>query len=54
VYVDGELVTSIKAFREMMRHKGPTESVKLEVQRGNRLVSVELTLGQQPKVKKAK
>jgi serine protease Do len=54
VYVDGELVTSIKVFREMMRHKGPTETVKLEVQRGNRLVSVELTLGQQPKVKKAK
>ena len=54
VYIDGELVSSIKAFREVMRHKAPEETVKLEVQRGNRLVSVELKLAQQPKVKAVK
>ncbi len=52
VYVDGELISSIKGFRTLMRHKGPDETVKLEVQRGNRLVGVELKLAQQPKVQK--
>jgi serine protease Do len=54
VYVDGELVSSIKGFRELMRHKGPDETVKLEVQRGNRLVGIELKLTQQPKVQTSK
>jgi serine protease Do len=54
VYVDGELVSSIKGFRELMRHKGPDDTVKLEVQRGNRLVGIEMKLGQQPKVKAIK
>ncbi len=54
VYVEGELVTSIKNFREVMRHHGPEATVKLEVQRGNRLVSVELKLTQQPKLKTVK
>ncbi len=54
VYVDGELVSSIKGFRELLRHKGPDETVKLEVQRGNRLVGIEMKLAQQPKVKTTK
>lgn len=52
VYVDGFLVSSIKGFRELMRQKGPDDPVKLEVQRGNRLVSVEFKLTQQPKLVK--
>jgi serine protease Do len=56
VYVDGELVSSIKGFRAIMRNhgpEGPDSKVKLEVQRGSRLVPVELQLTTQPKVKKA-
>jgi serine protease Do len=52
VYIDGELINSIKGFREYMRHKGPEEKVRLDVQRGNQLVSVELRLTQHPKAKK--
>ena len=52
VYVDGFLVSSIKGFRELLRQKGPDDVVKLEVQRGNRLVSVEFKLTQQPKLVK--
>jgi serine protease Do len=54
VYVDGELITSIKGFRELIRHKEPDQMVRLEVQRGNRLVSIELKLAHQPKQEKAK
>ena len=54
VYVDGELVTSIKTFREIMRQIGPGTEVKLEVQRGNKLKSVKLKLTEQPKLKAAK
>jgi serine protease Do len=54
VYVDGFVVSSIKGFRDLMRTKGPGETVKLEVQRGNRLVPIELKLGEQPKVKATK
>ncbi len=52
VYVDGFLVSSIKGFRELLRQKGPDDLVKLEVQRGSRLVSVEFKLKQQPKLVK--
>jgi len=54
VYVEGELITSIKGFRAFARTKGPEETLKLEVQRGNRLVSVELKLANHPKTKKSK
>jgi serine protease Do len=57
VYVDGELVSSIKGFRAIMRNHGPEgadSKVKLEVQRGSRLVPIELQLTHQPKVKAAK
>jgi S1-C subfamily serine protease len=54
VYVDGELITSIKGFRALARQKAPDETLKLEVQRGNRLVSIELKLANQPKVKAQK
>ena len=54
VYIDGELVTSIKNFREIMKQSGPGMEVKLDVQRANRLVSVKMKLADQPKVKAAK
>jgi serine protease Do len=49
VYVDGELVQTIKAYREVMRHFAPGMEVRLQVQRGNRLESVKLKLSEQPK-----
>ncbi len=51
VYVDGELASSIKIFREIMKQYGPGTDVKLDVQRATRLVSVKLRLAEQPKVK---
>jgi serine protease Do len=51
VYVDGELVNSIKNFREVMRHYGPNDTVRLDVQRGNKLVNFKLVLEKQPKAK---
>lgn len=51
VYMDGELVPSIKVFREIMKQYGPGTDVKLDVQRANSLVSVKLRLAEQPKVK---
>jgi serine protease Do len=54
VYVDGELVGSIKAFRDVMRQHPPGTEVKLEVQRGNRLESVKLKLAEHPKLKAGK
>jgi S1-C subfamily serine protease len=53
VYLDGELVTSIKVFRDIMKQIGPGTEVKLDVQRGNKLKSVKLKLTDYPKVKAA-
>ncbi|MFO0866333.1 MAG: trypsin-like peptidase domain-containing protein [Gemmataceae bacterium] len=52
VYVDGNLVPSIRIFRELMKSYGPEDPpIRLEVQRGNRLESITLKLTQQPKSK---
>ena len=51
VYVDGELVQSIKVFRDIMRQYGPKQEIKLEVQRANKLQSVKLIVEDFPKVK---
>ena len=53
VYMDGELVPSIKIFRDVLRQYGPGAELKLDVQRANRLISVKLKLAEQPKVKTA-
>ena len=53
VYVDGELVPSIKMFRDIMKQVGPGTEVKLEVQRGSKLKSVKLKVVDYPKVKAA-
>ncbi len=44
VYVDGERVVSIRAFREIMDKVPPGTQVKLEVRRGDKLVGVDLKL----------
>jgi S1-C subfamily serine protease len=54
VYLDGELVPSIRMFRDMMRQIAPGTDVLLEVQRANRLISVKLRVTEQPKEKTSK
>ena len=54
VYIDGELVPSIKIFRDIMRQVGPGTEVKLDIQRANKLVSVKMKLGEQAKQKASK
>jgi serine protease Do len=51
VYVEGELVPSIKAFREIVRQTRPGMALRLEVQRGNRLQTINLKLTEHPKQK---
>lgn len=52
VYVNGELVPSIRAFRELMKHFAPRDNVTVEVQRSNKLKSVKLELTDAPKLAK--
>lgn len=52
VYVNGELVPSIRVFRDLMKHFSPRENVTLEVQRSNKLKSVKLELTDAPKIAK--
>jgi serine protease Do len=54
VYIDGELVPSIKLFRDIMKQVGPGTEVKVDVQRGNKLKSVKLKVTEYPKVRAAK
>jgi serine protease Do len=51
VYADGELVPSIKAFRDIIRQTRPGTTIRLEVQRGTRLTTINLKLTEQPKTK---
>jgi S1-C subfamily serine protease len=51
VYVDGEPVVSIATFREIMSKTRPGMTVRLDVRRGEKLVPIELTLGEMPKRK---
>jgi serine protease Do len=52
VYLDGEPVVSIAAFKEMILRTRAGTVIKIEVRRGDKLVPVELTLGELPKPKK--
>jgi serine protease Do len=52
VYLDGDPVVSIAALKEMLLKMRPGTVVKMEVRRGDKLVQVELTLGEIPKGKK--
>jgi serine protease Do len=52
VYLDGEPVASIAMFKEMLLKMRPGALVKLEVRRGDKLMPIEITLGEIPKAKK--
>ena len=54
VYIDGELVPSIKIFRDIMKQVGPGTEIKLDVQRGNKLKSFKVKVIEFPNVKAAK
>ncbi len=49
VYIDGELVPSIKAFRELLNNYGVGDEFRIDVQRGNELVPLKLKLEKMPK-----
>ena len=49
LYVDGELVSTISAYREIMKQIPPGAEVKLDVQRGNKLENVRLKIIEAPK-----
>jgi serine protease Do len=51
VYIDGELVSNIRMFRDIMQQVGPGTEIKLEVQRGNKLKSAKLKVSDVPKGK---
>jgi serine protease Do len=51
VYVDGELVQSVKAFREILKQTNPGVTLQLEVQRGTQLKTIKLTIEDLPKTK---
>jgi serine protease Do len=49
VYFDGEPVVSVKAFKELLGRTRPGAKIKLEVRRGEKLITAELTLEDLPK-----
>jgi S1-C subfamily serine protease len=51
VYVDGELVQSIKDFRDVINSYAPNNQVRLDVQRGAQLETVTITLEKMPNLK---
>ena len=51
VYVDGEPVSSILAFNEYLTKTNPGNVIKVEIRRGDRLLSIEMTLDEHPKRK---
>ena len=44
VYIDGELVPSIRTFREILNEYGPGDEFRMDVQRGNKLETVKIKL----------
>ncbi|MSQ93436.1 MAG: PDZ domain-containing protein [Gemmataceae bacterium] len=50
LYVEGYSVPTIKIFRETLKQYGPGEEIRVQLQRGSKLESVKLKLGNQPKV----
>jgi serine protease Do len=49
VYIDGELVSSIHDFREIMNNYGPGDTMRIDVQRENALETMNLKLEPFPK-----
>ena len=48
LYVDGESVPTIKAFREAVKYRDAGTDIKLDFQRGNKLLSAKVMLMKQP------
>ena len=46
MYVDGEPVVSIASFNEIISKSRPGTLLKLEVRRGDKLLTIDLTLGE--------
>jgi serine protease Do len=51
VYIEGDLVSSIKMFRDLIKSYPAGTPLRFEVQRGSRLVSLTVTMVEQPKKK---
>jgi serine protease Do len=51
VYVGGISVKTIDGYKEMMKHYPANQKVQLEVRRGDKLTTIELTLAEPPKRK---
>jgi serine protease Do len=52
VYVDGEKITSIKEFHDLIDHAQPGATIKLEIRRGDRLMNVDIKLEPLPPKRK--
>jgi serine protease Do len=50
-FLDGEPIYSIKSFQEAISRIRPGTTIRLEVRRGDKLQTIELTLDEQPKAK---
>lgn len=48
-FIDGEPIYSIKSYLDVMGRTRPNDTVRMEVRRGDSLISVELKLGEWPK-----
>lgn len=53
VYVDGELVPTIRAYRDVIRFIAPGTEIKIDAQRGTRMHNFKMTVAEPPKVKAA-
>lgn len=53
VYVEGELVPTVKAFRDTLKVVAPGTEIRVDVQRGTRMHNLKLKVIDQPKVKAA-
>jgi S1-C subfamily serine protease len=51
VYVDGELVPTIRDFRDMMKYIAPGHELKIDIQRGTRMHNLKMKVLDPPKVK---
>jgi serine protease Do len=51
VYVDGELVPTVKQFRDLVKYVPPQNELKLDVQRGTKMHSYKVKVADPPKTK---
>lgn len=51
-FINGEPIYSIEAFNAFMAQTRPSDKIRLEVRRGQGLVTIDMTLGDYPKIEK--